>query len=388
MSDARTLTLHIGNHKTGTSAIQRSLFRDRQQLEEHGISLFCTSPTGDTLASGNASPWVGFRPAAGTRIAGIPRRELPAALARQPGDVLMSAETFAWVFDAGQLRELYQALSMHFSRVRVIAYLRRQDQQAVSQYQQASRRDAIVAATYYGAGNRALPEYGAHLHAYLDYARRMQLWADSFGGENLCLRRFEVDALDQGDVVQDFYRTAGLPLPGVARRVNESAGFERTKLGHLLSELEFEPNTRAILSRHLDDSGKLLPSRAQAQAFYDRFRQSNTELHARFGLGSAPAAFSEDFSAYPEIAADQWDEDSANAALRHLLHGVRELPLLDSEQLAAIQLAAGRLAQTDPALARQLAAIAGDHGAAAIPVTPVSERLRGSLRRWWRRLYR
>ncbi|TGD72477.1 hypothetical protein E4634_13160 [Mangrovimicrobium sediminis] len=388
MGDTRTLTLHIGNHKTGTSAIQRSLFRDRQQLSEHGVTLFCTSPEGDTLSSGNASPWIGFRPAAGTRIAGVPRRDLPAALAREPGDVLMSAETFAWVFDAGQLRELYRALSAHFSRVRVIAYLRRQDQQAVSQYQQASRRDAIVAATYYGGGNRALPVYGPHLHAYLDYAQRMQLWADSFGHENLCLRLFQPDALHAGDVVQDFYRAAGLPLPGAAQRVNESTGFERTKLGHLLSEQEFEPGTRTVLARYLDDSGKLLPSRAQAQAFYDRFRQGNTVLHERYGLGSAPAAFTEDFSAYPEDAADLWNEDSANAALRHLLRGVRELPLLDSEELAAIQRAAGLLAQTDPGLARQLTAIAAEYDSRAVPEAPLSRRLHSGLRRWWRRLYR
>ncbi len=356
----RSLIFHIGCHKTGSSSIQSTLLAERASLQSQGYTLFYANTDGSPRVNGNALPWVRYRPSASSRIQGMARRGFADALADSGENVIVSAESFSWLFSRRQIDTLAARLHRYFDDIRIVTYVRRQDQQAVSHYQQASHRDAIVSTIFYQGNFRALPPYGDHLRFYLDYNGRLSLWGDAFGDENLLIGIFEPDQLHCANVVLDFFNRVGLNQPRKAARMNTSNGAERTKLGHHVSAREFSPAVWNALLKHTDNSGKLLPSRAEATAFYEKFIDSNRQLNRRFSLSDRDAVFGNDFDYYPQEANDLWDEDSANNAVRHLLSGISELGKLQQADLDIIRQAADALRDSSPDLSAKLGEIV-DH---------------------------
>ncbi len=67
---------------------------------------------------------------------------------------------------------------------------------------------------------------------------------------------------------------------------------ELTPAKHLLVEI--------VRAMPLQDDEKLLPSRSEAEAFYEQFKEGNARLNEDYGLSKSEHIFSDDFSMYPE----------------------------------------------------------------------------------------
>jgi hypothetical protein len=353
----RKLIIHIGSHKTGTSSIQHTLYKNKPALLKQGFTLFNSGPDGHERKSGNALTWVKFKLDRNYRIEGRVRKKLPAALAAEGDNVIISAETFSWIFSAKEINRLRNKLSPDFDDIKIVAYIRRQDMQAISQYQQASKHDAFVAARFYNGGTRALPTYKSYFQKYLNYHQRLGMWADAFGQNNLIIRIFESDQLVNGDAVDDFFQVTGLAKETSSTRRNQSSGFEKTKVGHLVSAQQFPLPVWKALTRHLENSGKLVPARHEAVSFYSNFQESNKLLNERFSLRAGTSLFNEDFSLYPVDCNDQWTENTANAAITNLLKGVKTLSTFEKSDIAFMRECAEKLEQTDIDSARKLLTI-------------------------------
>ena len=343
----RKLIIHIGCHKTGTSSIQHTLYKNKVPLFKQGFTLFHENPDGSERKSGNALTWVKFKLKREHRIEGKIRKELPKALAAAGNNVIISAETLSWVFSAKDIQGFQKQLSKYFDDIKIIAYIRRQDMQAVSQYQQASKHGAFVAARFYNGGTRALPVYKNYFQKYLNYHRRLGMWADAFGDNNMVIRVFERSQLIDGDSVADFFQVCGLTKTTASPRTNESSGWEKTKIGHLLSQQEFSEPVWRKLAKHLDNNGKLMPSREAASAFYANFIDSNNLLNKRFSLNEVEAVFNSGFDTYPIDANDQWTEHSTNAAIQNLLKGVKGLTTFEQGDMDFLRQYAQKLEKTD-----------------------------------------
>ena len=187
------LVLHIGSGKTGTSSIQRLLRRNRGLLLEHGV-LFPSSPgarrhvrfglsfkaddelveTRPYKAQGHPSP-AAFRDTF--------RDELFAEIEdSRPSTVLISDEALYGSDDAS-LSRLRSFTDAHARRVRLVCYLRRQDDHLVSRYQQVVKTGET----------RTLAERTAeldHTKTY-DYAARLDTWARLLEPDAFVVRRFE-----------------------------------------------------------------------------------------------------------------------------------------------------------------------------------------------------
>jgi hypothetical protein len=101
---------------------------------------------------------------------------------------------------------------------------------------------------------------------------------------------------------------------------NKSNGFEKTKIGHLINESNLSGSIELLVRRSTDNQGKILPSREQAEAFDTKYRESNIELNKKFGLSDKiESIFDDDFSSYPELQEDTWDEETANKAIKSIL---------------------------------------------------------------------
>jgi len=353
MQSPRKLILHIGSQKTGSTTLQRTLYANQSHLLEQGWSLFCSTPAGKSTSRGNVNKWINDRVAGGSV-----RRGFAEQLNKLNGDVIASSEGFSWLSTHQAVDELGSELKRFFDQVRVFVYIKRQDLMVISHYQQGSKKSPAY--RFYASGNRALPPYRPAYQNLLNYNQRLSSWAEIFGETNLFIRVCDRQTLEGGDVVDDFSFVSGLQLPDRIPWRNVSNGFEKTKVGHLMTSLDIPQHMRRHIESGLDNTGKLKPSATQARQFYDHFREGNKSLNARFRVTEHEYLFNDDFSMYPDAAEDTWSEKSANQAIENILVAAKDMNYLSMKDADTLRECGEALKETDPEGASWLLALASN----------------------------
>ena len=178
------LYLHIGRPKTGSTALQHFLMKNRTQLLQQG----CLYPlTGSFQLSSHQFAYAyseqlregaGIPPISGETLWRQLAQEVEA---ESPRTVLLSSENF-WFIDPTQLpaslEESYQ--------VKVIAHIRRQDNVICSSFCEEVKREQISL-------DADVENYALHPPRLdlLDYAEILRAWAKRFGAQNLNVRVYE-----------------------------------------------------------------------------------------------------------------------------------------------------------------------------------------------------
>ncbi len=229
----KTLVLHIGMAKTGTSAIQNSLGLACAALRERRI--FC-------------APWKPFNHSFDFTVLfmGEPRksffykqlspidedswqRQLE-RLRLQWQSLFESADNGTWIVSAenltrlspAEIRRLQEWVAPYFDEVRAIAYVRdplkalkSQWEQNVKEIQEPIDAQSLLARTKERMGYRFL-----------------QCWSGTLGADNLILRKFDPAAFHNESLLDDFFYALGLELPPEAAitdvESNQSLGPEGT----------------------------------------------------------------------------------------------------------------------------------------------------------------
>ena len=327
----KTIYIHTGQDKTGTSSLQQMLFDNRLKLsEENNVSFFTADMKGRLIKYGNTCGWIKIDKRNIKNDASIVSPEILAQnLAKLPHDVIMSAECFSWIFDKKELIRFKEELSKFFEKIIIITYIRRQDKQIISLYQQRSKKRRPPSNFFDDNESTAIPTYNKNLDYYFDYNKRISIWGDVFGDDNVIVRVFDKKTLYKGDIVSDFCNLFNIKNITSSINKNVSNGFEKTKISHLMSSLGMRNNLRKIINQNLDNSGKLMPSKEEAKTFYLRYKDSNKKLNERFKINRLENVFDEDFSMYSDFPMDRWTEESANQAIIHILQSINDLKALD-----------------------------------------------------------
>lgn len=198
--------IHIGAPKTGSTAIQRFLSEHRAALAGLGVHYPDVSLRGHGhhdlafLLHGRYADWAAPQPlplhvlSAGLRDA---VRETPATT------TVLSSEIFYLYPHPAAVRDLLQEAGLRpEDEVRVVCYVRRQDDAHVSWYNQ----------TVKAQGNTATFEAtAARDHGLWEYAARLQPWRDAFGPEAVLVRDYTPFGLPGNDIRADFLSVLGLP---------------------------------------------------------------------------------------------------------------------------------------------------------------------------------
>lgn len=331
----RTLYLHIGFHKTGSSSLQLALKQSADRLREQGFEFASLGKKGNS--SGAIEVQVVDGPALEFRLNARFRRLLSATGGER---VIVSAEHFSFLHRAADIRQVAGACREFFDRIVVIAYLRRQDLHARSFKQQGARgceAGRSSSSKLLGHSDGAFPELTAAVQTYYDYFAKLQQWREIFGPEALVVREFEPAALKGGDIVSDFASLLEGDVDIPPCRVNEGVGRKEFLLTHKLIQLGLAPTeVRKLKPAMQGDQTRLQPSRRAAEAFFGSFADSNRRLNEEFLRHDSGLAFSSDFSAYPASGNDQlsctdlaqWSADLFAAGLQNPL-GLRDALLAE-----------------------------------------------------------
>ena len=312
--------LHIGTQKTGTTSLQHCLSANRERLLEQGF-LYPSSPgdvnhVGITAYSRDEEKIDLIRKRCGIQSSAdvrVYRRRLSQELNDEieecrPSAVILSNEHLsARVRSPVEVRRVAELCRSFANRVTIVVYLRNQVDYLVSWYN-----------TLVKSGNsNSFDNLGVRrIERQVDYARMLAPWARVFGLENMQVRRFEVQDMKGGDIVEDFASIVGFETKRLARadRLNQSLDVEA--LEFLRRFNSHFPRVRGergnperagvveyLLARPGGEGFRM--SRAKALEIEERFRKSNREVNEKYFGSRHDPLFPPSTSVRPEGQPDE-----------------------------------------------------------------------------------
>lgn len=228
----RTLYLHVGDGRCGSSSIQRLGANQRAALLERGVDY----PTATSM--GFETKWE--HGGNGRVIAQLDEDPVPRVAgylaASNAERFLISAEHLRTTSES-RLTQLADTLTQHDIRVLVVLYLREQCEWLVSNWAQGLKSHGWDTTLDGYLSGHAARGFTAPTLAYAGRCRRLR---DIFGAENVVVRRFQRDALVDSDVRSDIMRLVGVDandLIAAEPRVNESVSVEEAVMLRVLNGL-------------------------------------------------------------------------------------------------------------------------------------------------------
>jgi len=254
----RRLVLHIGVHRTGTTAIQRHLHRNRKALRAQGVHYAFDTENHTSLARELQGS-----DADADRL--VDRIVADADAAGQPVTVISGEDLcrIPWVNRLARLRE-------HFE-VQVICYLRRQDGWLESWYNQHVRwpwelDSSTLTPDEFLADRR-------HYH-WIRYDDLLMRWSEVFGDDALTVRVFE-EVVRAGSLTADLCRQIGIDparLDPVDRPENASVSPRATEILRHLRLFGRPPRDRVLLIRAVAEAATAAGLDETAHVFSERQR--------------------------------------------------------------------------------------------------------------------
>ncbi|PZQ14187.1 MAG: hypothetical protein DI565_12190 [Ancylobacter novellus] len=305
------LYFHIGDHKTGSTSIQRALYERLWSCDSVRLAY---------------PPYLNDVSMARTLFVPARRKERDALfrakadwLAGASGDVsVVSAEHFSNVEPKRLRRAIVEFLPEHAKTARVLAYVRPHAGSIVSNYTQRAKS---------GTSDQTLDQYAEFVmrNDKFDYLPRFGGWAEIFR-ERFALRAMSRAELRNGDVVEDFFHhvLGGAPFTlGAAPQSNESAEIHELavirRVQQLVPEGDLRPKTFVSLGMALAEGfarsragrsmgGRVRLHRALAERIAERYRTDAGDMDARFFDGR-PVMVSALSAAAGEAVAERQADD-------------------------------------------------------------------------------
>ena len=273
------LVLHVGLHKTGTTAIQRFLFNNRSHLHAQGVQYLATGiPEGRASWGQHGLAWALKRGGDPEGLWAQAKREANASAA------LVSSEEFAFV----RQPKLFDPVLSAFSewRIEVVCYLRRQDQMLESIYNHHVKACGETA---------SIMEFAKRVWHRLEYAEFLKGILQVCGKNCLTVRAYERDAF-RVDIFDDFLLSIGITDTAGFKKPQQvlNPGLSAEGLVAMLAAnkglqgLELDQARKKILAEHQSPpfSEHKVMTDYERRSLMDQFEDMNAEI-AKDYLGCA-----------------------------------------------------------------------------------------------------
>lgn len=238
------------------------------------------------------------------RAGGGPPEQFPEDLAAEVASLPPSVHTVIFsnehchsrLVRVEMIRKLADLLSVHFDEIKVIFYLRRQDDLASSFYSTQIRNGETR--------GQVLPVLDKRL-PYYDYASMVDRWGEVFGRSSLRPRLFGHAHFSGGDLIRDFLEVCGASSISVDAETPRNpsllpAAQEFLRQYNETAAGQARPRPRWIyefMKRTFAGPGRRA-SRADAEAFVSLYADGNEQIRAEF-FPERGELFSGDFSSNP-----------------------------------------------------------------------------------------
>lgn len=270
----RTLWIHIGTPKTGSTAIQRFTRDNKDYLNPLGFDFLTRHRSGSyndlsvALRSGNHDRAV--------EIGGVVRNLIGESASQ---NFVLSSEMFSGA-DPAALRDVL-ALPEPMD-VKIVGYFRRQDKYLANAYKQKLK----TAKTRLGFEN-FITKFGT---GGGEYRRIVDAWQAAWPEADFLFRRFDPKTFPQGDVVRDFLQvlgidtqTDGFPTPQSAANATPSIDvLDLMQLVKNVPEVHIRRVFRSLPQQDLPRFSGGVMDNATAKALLVKFAADNEALRARF----------------------------------------------------------------------------------------------------------
>lgn len=321
----KTLYIHIGTPKTGTTSIQNFCGLNREKLKEQGV-LYPIMNYHYERKSVNRNGYflTGTIKENGTRNKEKEKQVFDSELQyivdcfKENDNILLSDESIWWATSTrrkGLWKDLKKHSEQHNYQIKVIVYLRRQDQFMMSRYNQRLKTDFV-------ASTQNFDEYFADMNGrfkcVMDYRDRIDNIAKSISKENVIVKRFDRNYFYNGDLNQDFLNILGVKVDDSFQQLKETANtgisVQSGEIKRVLNRLK--PITMAENNKLLEilnecenvlpESNTSLMSTDEVKNFMEQFVDSNESIVDEY-IGDGKPLF--DYT-YKETTA--WDYNDKN----------------------------------------------------------------------------
>ena len=256
----KTVLLHIGMPKTGTSSIQRFLYENRVALEKKGAyyppvlckgeGIVVTPP--EEIANLKLLFWKGLflYGDKGNKAKRILRdfwnnTYLPLINASSAGTVILSAEELLAWDDVSYVLPLFEILKENFD-VKVIAYLRKPAEYIASLWGELVKTHRLVSPVDFQLDPMIANPIPSQTIPY----GKLHYLINLLGAENVIIRPFEKCQFKNGDLIDDFLDIINLEHDSEFRTLtpeNDSYGRNSCELAILVNRLNLPVSKREAL---------------------------------------------------------------------------------------------------------------------------------------------
>lgn len=347
----KTLYLHIGTEKTGTTTLQSFLSKNRDALYKQGI-IYPKSPgffnhrdlatccldnshIDDAILNKGLTD-----PAKKEKWCSELIRKFHDEMIDLPHShdtVIISSEHFhSRLISPNEIQKLHQILNSFFDKIKIIVYLRRQDELAIGLY------STII--KFGGNPFKLFPEKEA-ASSYYDYQLLLQNWSNVFGKKAIKPIIYKKNRLISGSIIEDFSNQLSLDTKNLVIPENQNLTLSNDALEVLkIFNQKIPWNTDQqflilhnriveFLEKHCSHTNALrLAARSEAMAFYRLFESSNAAVARDWFDGQS--LFDDDFSAYPEkLSAVSIDQKAVDEILSSIIKNERSKELLNTDKI-------------------------------------------------------
>ena len=205
--------LHVGMGKTGTSSIQYFLRDNRERLADlgilypktpgggrHGRLGLSVKPDAETMVS---PEWARQKQSDPAKFRRAFRRRLFAEIERSGLSRVLFSDEILFGSSGATLRRLRRFTDRIAQSLRLVVYLRRQDDHMVSRYQEQVKIGWVL----------RLREWAQEdMSGLYDYGARIRMHERLLAPIEFDVRRFEPDSFLDGSLFQDFLEAAGIEV--------------------------------------------------------------------------------------------------------------------------------------------------------------------------------
>ena len=353
------LVLHIGTEKTGTTTIQNFLKANRDQLRRQSVYV-----SKDLMIPSGNQRWLAALAYNATRIDELISTQGYRSKAERDQDMVNRYERLKqeieastsdckrWIISSEHLQSrlttdeeihrLYQLLKELFNEITIVLYIRNPVDTAIS---------LLSMFCVYGDVLEQLPEPSQrHVDLICNHARILEQWQKNYPKTKNKQRLFEIDRLNEGDLIKDFCGQARI-TPGAdwnlkAQHSNERLTLKGMRYLHHLNG-RFPPlvhgnknpergNLAAYVHNFTKQEEPFRITLEQKQAYEQHYAESNETIRGRY-FPNQSTLWSEKTRQYADSTIKLSDIDNIDLACLKMFAEVWATTQQQSQKIRTIQ---------------------------------------------------